>query len=835
MKKGFTVVELIVSFSLTMVIVVFLFQIVISLKNMYTANSLKTELLNKQAIISDKINSSFNKKTITNVTKCGSYCLNFIYSDNSSEMLKINYNENSFQFGSYKTLLPDNSYMSNPSIDIVYSGTFLEDSNNSILVINIPIYSDFLKNQNYGINVMYQYNSNDYDLYLPGFNDYDGKYGYLQLNGARNLVIDSLEKYNESGYKVFDSNGEEISDANVRVNNPFANMEIPYQTGVYKIEYSLIYEDVAIETLYRYVTVTDAVADFDYTGSEQVFTAEYSGYYKLEAWGAEGGTAYSTYQTVGYSYGGLGAYTSGVIYLEKGDKLYIYVGGRGIDNKSTSKNIGVVAGGYNGGGAGYGRDNGNSYVHNGASGGGATDIRYFGSSIPSSSDLTWNSTLGLNSRIMVAAGGGGGSGHNGNANGGYGGTLTSENVKSNYGSATGVNQTSGNSFGIGGTTPTSGGGGGGAGGYYGGRTAAWVQGTGGSSYISGYAGCIAIKSATDRTPKVTTYTNIEDSYHYSGKIFIQAKMLAGNEEMPQPNDETSVGHSGNGYAKITFINSIDFTYDYTGSEQTFVADNTGYYKLEVWGAQGGTVQGVEGGYGGYSTGLVYLEEGDTLYINVGGQGKECPYGAESCVNNGGYNGGGYATPNHQFTSSGGGATHIALQSGLLYTLASSEDKVLIVAGGGGGSGYNNGKKGYGGSGGGYIANSGTGDDGSIGSSGGSQLSGGHPGTNTSEVLRGSGVFGLGASYDRDYFFNGGGGGYYGGGATGVAERGAGGGSGYIGNTLLTKKSMYCYNCSTSNEVNTLTYSVSDVSDTAISKYAKKGNGYARISYVGTEV
>ena len=823
MKKGFTVVELIVSFSLTMVIVVFLFQIVISLKNMYTANSLKTELLNKQAIISDKINNSFNKKTITNVTKCGSYCLNFIYSDNSSEMLKINYNENSFQFGSYKTLLPDNSYMSNPSIDIVYSGTFLEDSNNSILVINIPIYSDFLKNQNYGINVMYQYNSNDYDLYLPGFNDYDGKYGYLQLNGARNLVIDSLEKYNESGYKVFDSNGEEISDANVRVNNPFANMEIPYQTGVYKIEYSLIYEDVEIETLYRYVTVTDASINFDYTGSEQVFTAEYSGYYKLEAWGAQGGNN---------TKGGKGAYTSGIIYLNEGEKIYVYVGGQGGSNDTTT-NIG----GYNGGG--YSGNYSGQYSYGG---GGATDFRL--------NNGTWNNVTSLASRIMVAAGGGGGASAS-TTIGGEGGTLIGGNSTTSnptfetptynttggtqIGTGASYQSTKGGGFGFGIQSNTSGWGGGGGSGYYGGSTGHGRTGAGGSSYISGYAGCIAIKSATDRTPKVTTYSKIEDSYHYSGKIFIQAKMLAGNEEMPQPNDETSVGHSGNGYAKITFINSIDFTYDYTGSEQTFVADNTGYYKLEVWGAQGGTVQGVEGGYGGYSTGLVYLEEGDTLYINVGGQGKECPYGADSCVNNGGYNGGGYATPNHQFTSSGGGATHIALQSGLLYTLASSEDKVLIVAGGGGGSGYNNGKKGYGGSGGGYIANSGTGDDGSIGSSGGSQLSGGHPGTNTSEVLRGSGVFGLGASYDRDYFFNGGGGGYYGGGATYVAERGAGGGSSYIGNTLLTKKSMYCYNCSTSNEVNTLTYSVSDVSDTAISKYAKKGNGYARISYVGTEV
>ncbi len=171
MKKGFTTVELIVSFSLTMVIVVFLFQIVIDLKKIYDVDLLKTELLNKQSIISDKINSSFNEKQLIDISNCGENCLNFIYSDNSSDILKIDYNENSFQFGSYKTILPDDSYISNPRIETVHSGTFYQYSDNSILLINIPIYNDYLKNQNYGITVIYRYNSNEFDLNVPEFND----------------------------------------------------------------------------------------------------------------------------------------------------------------------------------------------------------------------------------------------------------------------------------------------------------------------------------------------------------------------------------------------------------------------------------------------------------------------------------------------------------------------------------------------------------------------------------------------------------------------------------------------------------------------------------------
>ena len=61
---------------------------------------------------------------------------------------------------------------------------------------------------------------------------------------------------------------------------------------------------------------------------------------------------------------------------------------------------------------------------------------------------------------------------------------------------------------------------------------------------------------------------------------------------------------------------------------------------------------------------------------------------------------------------------------------------------------------------------------------------------------------------------------------------AGGGSSYIGNTLLTDQVMYCYNCEESAEESTKTVSTIDVSEEAISNYAKMGNGYAKITYLG---
>ena len=78
----------------------------------------------------------------------------------------------------------------------------------------------------------------------------------------------------------------------------------------------------------------------------------------------------------------------------------------------------------------------------------------------------------------------------------------------------------------------------------------------GSSYISGYAGCVAISSASSLTPKsgcTDGTTNIECSYHYSGKKFQNAKMVAGNDKMSNHDGTgTMTGNSGNGYAKITY-------------------------------------------------------------------------------------------------------------------------------------------------------------------------------------------------------------------------------------------------------------------------------------------
>jgi hypothetical protein len=137
------------------------------------------------------------------------------------------------------------------------------------------------------------------------------------------------------------------------------------------------------------------ITNFSYTGNQQSFTAPDDGYYKLEAWGAQGGVKNNDANK--------GGYTAGTIYLKKDQVIYIYVGQAGHSPSSYSGGGFIsTAKAFNGGGAGdISPDDTNGGI--GCSGGGATDFRL----VPGESDTEWDKPVSLNSRIMVAGGGGG--------------------------------------------------------------------------------------------------------------------------------------------------------------------------------------------------------------------------------------------------------------------------------------------------------------------------------------------------------------------------------------------------------------------------------------------
>ena len=102
-----------------------------------------------------------------------------------------------------------------------------------------------------------------------------------------------------------------------------------------------------------------------------------------------------------------------------------------------------------------------------------------------------------------------------------------------------------------------------------------ASGGGGSSYISGHTGCVAIVSDSSTSTRTGTggascTTGTSDnlcSVHYSGKVFTDTVMIDGAgyawtntkgslQQMPNPSGgyyASGVGHSGNGYARITYL------------------------------------------------------------------------------------------------------------------------------------------------------------------------------------------------------------------------------------------------------------------------------------------
>lgn len=638
--------------------------------------------------------------------------------------------------------------------------------------------------------------------------------------------------YNQSnGQQLVDGNGE----INIAANTLFEKDSTVYAKwlpNTYKINLdnqgadidkgtSAYYEKYGIlnyTSLAEYdVNTGIATLKYDYTGNTQTFTAPADGDYTLEVAGAQGGDHPSTSKENATSVGGQGGTSKGTIHLKAGETLYIEVG-----NKPYGYN-----GSYNGSDSGWTGIAANGTYVGGSltAGGGATDIRRGGK--------------GIDKRVIVAGGGGGATYYNGKAvNGAAGGGVETGTVAYitalpyNYANIyttvnKGANQTGHFNFT---------------------RYEQFSSNMGGGCLSNPYSG-----SPYGFICYLEAETQNKGFYNggggYWGGAFmygncVMAGGLGGSGYIGGVTDGsmTNGGNHGNGWAKISYnakeIMSqgiVENYFSYTGSVQTFTAPVDGEYTLEVGGAQGGGESDLEGGKGGKSTGKVTLKKGETIYLYVGQSGSN-NYGTAS----GTYNGGGAA--GGVFGTAGGGATHIAkTQRGELKNYADHKEDVLIVAGGGGGASadYNKNKStgGYGGgttgsqggqfpSGAAYYMD--------VRAGGGSQTSGGcagktHAIVNITEGSSGNhhydwtmsgnkGLFGQGGSgkkyngYNTSYsgytdnYGAGGGGGWYGGGST-VENGGAGGGSGYTGG----------------------------VTDGSMQTGVNEGNGYAKITYIDTDI
>ncbi len=508
-KNGFTTIELITTFGLVMTITILLFELVVSLKETYVNVAMRSLLLNKQAIMEQKIYDDFNYKKIKIASKCGKNCLTFFFEDNSQATLKIDTDTNIFTYGDYTIKLDDNTYFGDIEVTNKTLPGVAEDKNDSMIIIDIPIKNNLL-DDDYGISAVYQYNSRETSISDIAFDDssIDAK---IFLKGSSEMKVAKGYTFDDPGYYTLVAGEITDNDSRVVVNSTI-NIETP---GNYEITYELYVSGELMETKVRKVTVFETVTDFAYTGSEQTFTVMLDGYYKLEVWGSAG------------SGGSNGGYSTGKIYLTKGTILYIYCGGIR----------------FNGGGTGG---------LGGRHGGGATHI--------ATKSGTLNTLGNFKDSILIVAGGGGGQGENGI--GGSGGGTSGQNGRTSAGYGTGGTQTSGGSygsgnlgsgssgsFGQGGNGNSAGNCGGGGGGYYGGGgggrwdTAATGKRDGSGGGGSGYIGNSNLFDKHMTCYNCTTSTS-ENTYTISNTL-----------SSSDPISDYS--KQGNGYAIITYLGTSE--------------------------------------------------------------------------------------------------------------------------------------------------------------------------------------------------------------------------------------------------------------------------------------
>ena len=427
---------------------------------------------------------------------------------------------------------------------------------------------------------------------------------------------------------------------------------------------------------------------YNYSGSVSTYTAPISGYYLIEAWGAQGGG------TSSYT-GGRGGYAKGVVKLGTNEKIYAYVGGQGALASTQG-----TGGGYNGGGqagaGGYG-GGGMTFWSKSQNGAATTSVSKTGTASVTKPAMIFDGDVTLNAtsygysnasctwttvktftaaktgyitftstrydqdpagRILVNGSVVSTNDDNSSLstlNGGTGGTnfgisysvtagatiqLQATTYSTNSGGKTchiiayyGDSSTSSLGKVTTGYTST---------GNWSNSGVVLVAGGGGGASLSSTA---KIAQTPSTTPAPTTYgAYAEGSFSAStpycwympssGCTYYRRYAYTATNSVPTASGHSSCGwvraseYDYNGSGGDSGVGEVT-NFSYTGRYQ-YKLLTPGTYKLEVWGAQGGDAtlasnQNSIGGKGGYSSGILNIDSNVIVYIFVGGKGGNGTY------------------------------------------------------------------------------------------------------------------------------------------------------------------------------------------------------------------
>lgn len=589
-KKGFTLIELLVSFTLITVVSVSLFKTVLAVQKKAQKDLIYNQYISFAATFNNAIEEDFTSDTVTTFEICGTNCYNIVYEKGGTKKLEMDKENGTLSYGSIKEKLPSNYFFYGNLIlssvrAVIPDGDTLPY--NSILAIVIPIKSNSFNNTS-DIRYLYQYNDeNDITSNLnftltvnPNSGTYDGSTSNttytINLNDTQEIPNPTRSGYVFTGWNLYGS-GSEMNGTTFKMGSENATLTAGW------------------------ILSSSVNATYAYNASTYyTYTVSASAYYLVTV-NAEKGTN---------STGSNGATVSGVIYMNKDEKYYIFSGGHSMD------------------------------------------VRYYNAGTDTAENLTYASNIGLNSRIIVAGGGGDksdaeypGAGYGGTYVGGSGNCYNRTESKwgstcTCYAGATGGTMTSGGLMTSGDTSTMTAGENGyfglaggpgstgwaaaalgsyGGNGYYGGgggrccNDGSWLfagySGGGGSSFVSGLAGVNAVASY-NLTNNPRTHAN--NTKHYSGKYFLNGSMIAANSVT----GSVTIQYVGNTYSRTnTNLDGVRYIKDCISGSN--VDSNNHWLELQA------IYQGSDVAKGKISTGSItnvsYLTDGNlstSLYASA---------------------------------------------------------------------------------------------------------------------------------------------------------------------------------------------------------------------------
>lgn len=160
-KKGFTVIEFIVSFSLVTVIMLLLMQLFVGMSSSYTNAFIKTDLIVKQTSILKQINEDFELKRVKNISSRTPKKLEIYFYDNTSKILEVK--DDILYYGDIQIKLIQNLKIGNFEFKNKQFSPSVNGEVDSYFQIKLPISYPNIEGD-VGINIIKMYNSTNYPV-----------------------------------------------------------------------------------------------------------------------------------------------------------------------------------------------------------------------------------------------------------------------------------------------------------------------------------------------------------------------------------------------------------------------------------------------------------------------------------------------------------------------------------------------------------------------------------------------------------------------------------------------------------------------------------------------